>query len=69
MLGSSAIGRRSRAERVELARQITRHVTENLVLLPMLHDSWPGVTGGRPVNAGAAGGDAAWNAHEWDVRK
>jgi hypothetical protein len=37
----------------------------------MLHDSWPGVTGGRPVNAGVseAGGDAAWNAHEWDVRK
>ena len=71
MLGSSARGRRSRAERVELARQITRHVTENLVLLPMFSDTWPGVTGGRLVNVGAsaAGGDAAWNAHEWDVRK
>ncbi len=59
-----------RAERMELARQITRHVTENLPLLPLFYDSWPTATAGRLVNVGpaAAGGDAAWNAHEWDVR-
>jgi peptide/nickel transport system substrate-binding protein len=59
-----------RTERMELARQITRHITENLPLMPLFYDSWPTATAGRLVNVGpaAAGGDAAWNAHEWDVK-
>jgi peptide/nickel transport system substrate-binding protein len=60
----------ARPERMELARQITRHVTENLPLLPLFYDSWPTASSNRLINVGAAaaGGDAAWNAHEWDVR-
>jgi peptide/nickel transport system substrate-binding protein len=60
----------ARAERMELARGITRHVTENLPLLPLFYDSWPTASATRLVNVGpaAAGGDAAWNSHLWDIR-
>lgn len=60
----------SRPERMEIARSITRHITENLILLPLFYDTWPTASSGRLINvsAAAAGGNAAWNAHEWDVR-
>ena len=55
--------------RLDLARQVVRHITENLVIMPLFWDTWPGVQTSRLHNATAAsgGGTAAWNVHEWDV--
>ena len=57
-------------ERMEHARQITRHVTENLPVLPLFFDSWPGAASARLVNVGASAnnGETTWNVHEWDLR-
>ena len=55
--------------RLDLARDITRHVTENLPVLPLFFDSWPGAASPRLVNARAASdGAQTWNVREWDVR-
>jgi ABC-type transport system substrate-binding protein len=55
--------------RLELARQITRHVTENLPQLPLYFDTWPGAASPRLINARAASdGAQTWNVHTWDVR-
>jgi peptide/nickel transport system substrate-binding protein len=55
--------------RMELAREITQHVTENLPQLPLFFDSWPGAASSRLVNARAASdGAQTWNVREWDVR-
>jgi ABC-type transport system substrate-binding protein len=57
-------------ERMEAARQITRHVTENLPTLPLFFDTWPGAAAPRIVNVGASAnnGRSTWNAHLWDVQ-
>jgi ABC-type transport system substrate-binding protein len=57
------------AARMEPARQITRHVTENLPALPLFFDTWPSATASRLTNVGvsANGGYLTWNAYEWDV--
>lgn len=56
--------------RMEVARQITRHVTENLPILPLFFDTWPSVSAERLMNANASAnnGRATWNVHEWDIR-
>ena len=56
--------------RMEIATQIVRHATTNLVILPLYYDSFPGVQVSRLVNAEAAagGGSAAWNLSEWDLQ-
>jgi ABC-type transport system substrate-binding protein len=56
--------------RMDAARQITRNVTENLPLLPLFFDSWPGVVVPKLVNVdvSANGGQATWNVNQWDIR-
>lgn len=56
--------------RMEVARQITRHVTENLPVVPLFFDSYPSAAAGRLVNVGpsANSGESTWNAHQWDVQ-
>jgi peptide/nickel transport system substrate-binding protein len=56
--------------RMDVARQIGRHVTENLPILPLIFDTWPSAASGKIVNVGASqnGGYAPWNAHEWDLK-
>jgi len=56
--------------RMDLAREISRHVTENLPILPLIFDTWPSAASGKLVNVGASqnGGMSTWNAHEWDVK-
>jgi hypothetical protein len=55
---------------MDAARQIARHVTENLPILPLFFDTWPGAASERLVNVGASAnnGQATWNAHEWDIK-
>lgn len=55
--------------RMDLAREVVRHITQNVVVMPLFWDTWPGVQTRRLQNATAAsgGGAAAWNVHEWDV--
>jgi peptide/nickel transport system substrate-binding protein len=56
--------------RMDLARQIARHVTDNLPIMPLFFDTWPGAAAGRLVNvsASANNGMSTWNAHLWDVQ-
>ncbi len=55
--------------RVELVKQITRHVTENLPQLPLFFDTWPGAASPKLVNARAASdGSQTWNIHLWDLK-
>lgn len=55
--------------RMELVRQITRHMTENLPQLPLFFDTWPGAASPRLLNARAASdGAQTWNIHLWDVK-
>ena len=55
-------------QRNETVGQIVRHMTENLNVLPLFHDSEPVMINARVVNAGGRRGMAlrAGNAHEWD---
>jgi len=55
--------------RMDAARQITRHVTENLPVLPLFFDSWPGAVASRlsNVQASANMGRSTWNVHEWEL--
>jgi peptide/nickel transport system substrate-binding protein len=60
-----------RAERMELARGIIRHITENLPVLPLFYDATPSLVHNRlkgitPLT-GSEDGRQTWNAHEWDV--
>lgn len=56
--------------RMEVARQIVRHTTENLPVVPLFFDSWPSAAAARLVNVGpsANSGESTWNVHQWDVR-
>ena len=56
-------------QRMELARQITKNATENLPVLPLFFDAWPGAAAARMINAAAAGDTTqTWNTQDWDVR-
>ena len=59
-----------RDDRVQVVAQAMRHMTENLVVVPLFHDAEPVLIHERLVNAGSRKGDAlqTWNAHEWDVK-
>ena len=56
--------------RMDVARQIVRHTTEQLPVVPLFFDSWPSAAAARLVNVGpsANGGRSTWNVHQWDVR-
>ena len=55
---------------MQYASEIVRIVTQNVVIMPLFWDTWPGVQTNRLQNASAAssGGAAAWNVHEWDIQ-
>jgi peptide/nickel transport system substrate-binding protein len=55
--------------RLEAARDITRHVTENLPILPLFFDSWPAAASQRITNISAAqnGAQRLWNVTDWDL--
>jgi peptide/nickel transport system substrate-binding protein len=59
-----------RAERTQIFAQVIKHMTENLVVVPLFHDAEPMVVSNRIANITARRGDAfpGWNAHEWDVK-
>lgn len=59
-----------RPERVEILAQAMRHMTDQLVVVPLFHDAEPVLIHNRLVNVGSRKGDALqpWNAHEWDVK-
>ncbi len=56
--------------RMEFARQITRHVTENLPALPLFFDTWPSATSARLLNVGVSAnlGMSTWNVHTWELK-
>ena len=56
--------------RMEAARDITRHVTDNLPILPLFFDSWPGAASARITNVGSAqnGAQRLWNVTQWEIR-
>ncbi|HZT05988.1 MAG TPA: peptide ABC transporter substrate-binding protein [Chloroflexota bacterium] len=57
-------------ERMGVMGQIVKHVSENLVILPIFYDAAPTLISNRLVNVGAGGsnGTQAWNAYEWDTK-
>jgi peptide/nickel transport system substrate-binding protein len=57
------------APRMEIARQINRHMTDQLPELPLFFDTWPGAASPRLINARAASdGAQTWNIQQWDVK-
>jgi peptide/nickel transport system substrate-binding protein len=59
-----------RQERTQVLAQVIKHMTEQLVVVPLFHDAEPMFVGSRVLNITARRGDAypGWNAHEWDVK-
>ncbi len=57
-------------ERMAVAREGVRHITENVVEFPLYYDTQPALISNKLVNVYAAHGNTqtAWNAHEWDVK-
>jgi peptide/nickel transport system substrate-binding protein len=56
-------------ERNQVLAQVIRHMTENVIVMPLFHDSEPVLINERLVNAKGRRGMAVqtWNAHEWDL--
>jgi peptide/nickel transport system substrate-binding protein len=57
-------------ERLQILGQVIRHMTDQLVVVPLLHDAEPALLGNRLINVSARKADSyqPWNVHEWDVR-
>jgi peptide/nickel transport system substrate-binding protein len=57
---------------LELARQINRHIAENLNMMGILYDTEPLLVSSKLVNVDApnalGGGRQVWRSHEWDVQ-
>jgi ABC-type transport system substrate-binding protein len=59
-------------ERMEAGRQVIRHLSDQVVVMPVFYDVVGTMTGNRLVNVPMARGQnqtATFNAHEWDVRR
>ena len=59
-----------RADRLRVAGQIVRHMTDQVIVLDQFYDASPTVVGHRlqnVANSVARGGTNTWNAHEWAV--
>ncbi len=58
-------------ERTRVLAQIVHHLSDQLVVIPLIWRVDPTMIGNRLLNVGARGADAtqAWNAHEWDVKQ
>ena len=59
-----------KVERTRALAQIVRHVSDQVVVLPLAWRADPTAIANRLVNVGVKGPEAsqAWNAHQWDVR-
>jgi ABC-type transport system substrate-binding protein len=57
-------------ERNRVLAQIVHHLTDQVVVLPLIWQVDPTMIGNRLTNVGAASRytTQVWNAHEWDVR-
>ena len=56
--------------RMDIARQITQHVTTNLPLLPLFFDTWPDAVSARVVGSGVGQNRAPLlsDVEKWDLR-
>jgi ABC-type transport system substrate-binding protein len=56
--------------RMDAAREIVRHETENLPAIPLFFDTWPSATAARISNVGVSAnqGFMTWNVSEWDIK-
>jgi ABC-type oligopeptide transport system substrate-binding subunit len=58
--------------RLNIAAQITRHITDQLPVLPLFFDATPILIHNRLIGVNLMTGDEdarqAWNTWEWDVR-
>ena len=59
-----------RAERMWILGDIVHHATDQLLILPVFHESVPSLVSNRLVNIAGRRGISiqAWNAHQWDVK-
>jgi len=59
-----------KGERTQVLGDIVHHMTDQLNVLTLFHDTEPVMLSNRLINAGGRRGLAlqAWNAHEWDLR-
>lgn len=55
------------AERMQVAGQIVRHLTEQLPVLSLFYDALPIFVSNRLLNVHPSG-NLAWNVHEWELR-
>jgi ABC-type transport system substrate-binding protein len=57
-------------ERVRVLAQIVHHLSDQVVVIPLIWRVDPTAVSNRLINVGNRGRDAtqAWNAHEWDVQ-
>lgn len=58
-------------ERMEAGREIVRHLSDQVVVMPVFYDVVGTMTGNRLVNVPTTRGQnytTTWNAHLWDVR-
>ncbi len=58
-------------ERMEAGRQIVRHLSEQVAVMPTFYDVVGSMTGNRLRNVNSLRGQnqtTTWNAHEWDLR-
>lgn len=60
-----------RPERMAIAGQIVRHITDQLPVLPLFYDATPSLVRNRLHNVtpltGSDDGRQSWNVHQWDV--
>jgi peptide/nickel transport system substrate-binding protein len=59
-----------RAERMQVAGQIVRHITDQVIPLLTFYDATPTIVGARLRNVASSvssGATNTWNAHHWDV--
>ena len=52
-------------ERSEVLRAVVRHLTDQLVSIPLYYDANPSMIGNRMVNVAPG---YLGNAHQWDVK-
>jgi peptide/nickel transport system substrate-binding protein len=53
--------------RMVVARDIVRHITDQVVELPLFFDTTPALVSNRLLHV-QGGTGAAWNAHEWELK-
>ncbi len=60
-----------RGERMQVARQIVAHLTDQLPVLPLFYDATPSLIANRlkgvTTLTGSEDGRQTWNVHEWEV--